>query len=411
MARKKDEVPENGTAAEEDLTATQITAADADEEENENYESIYAPEVKKVTTKTRAADPSIQSEDDLIFIAEKRRVYELDRDEAKKRYRQSDVITAFGDEQAQTQLDSEYNEKQTLMASVRSNVGKGNPLILRGTVTGYTKSEHGIFSMLCELENSDGIYKIMIPISMFTYDDISKYYRTDDENFTNLKNYCLSYLDAKVPFIVFELNEKARTAYASRIAALEKLSRYYYRKPFKGNQDRSPRLHVGLAATADVISVSRDRLVAHVCGVDCVMTRKELDYVRRGPLDNDYVVGDRFNVKIIEDNGDETVSILNRNYVKPVIKVSKRALEKDPKDIYYDWFKKDDVVVAETTSENQANGIYVCLRGKMPAMCPPIPMNVPIGSTCKVIITEKDDAKRQIRGYIIPSTIRPPRNA
>lgn len=359
---------------------------------------------KKVSSKSRRENPEDVTEEDLNYIYEKRRTYTIDGRDRAKYYKESDITTYGGDEMARSEKRDEKDEAIILTAAARTYP----PEILVGEVVGYSETDNTHIPMvLVELENSTGYNQIRIPVSHFIAYDKNEY--ADEKGRKILASYISSFFGARVRFVVFEYQEKEHIAYASRLKAMEIISEHFYRKL---NKAGDARIRVGEAATATVISTMRDRLTVDVCGADVIIKSKDLSWLALGPVNDEFRIGDSFPVKILGIPKPTKYEINGQSYTLMLgVKASKKELMAKPNEKYYDRYKKGDIVAGVIKSENSASGIFVNIQNHMTVLCDTVPGNPPIGSTCTVLIVNKFDDDKMIRGNVLPNSIRPPKSA
>lgn len=360
-----------------------------------------APAQTKVTAKQRKLNPEDITEEELNYIYSLRRTYTVNNKERSQYYNGGNEVTYFGEKATGGEKRSEKDEAIILTAAARTIP----PEILTGIVVGYTETETEHIPMVqVDLEGSEGYNQIRIPVDHFMNYDKASF--QGESGRKRLKQYVAAYFGAKIRFCVYEYNEKEHLAYGTRLKAMEIISRYYYRAT---NKRGLTRIQPGEAVKATVIAVYKDRVVVDACGVDIVIKSRELSWLPIGYVYEEFSVGDEFPVKILEISGPVKVVAGSQTYTTHNVTASRRELTTNPATKYFDRYKAGDIVQGVIKSENSASGIFVIIQGHIQVLCDTVPGNPPLNSTCQVLIVNKYEDTKMIRGAVIPNTIRPPK--
>ena len=395
------------TAVSEDVSSEEaITGGTSSNETESDDTSLKTPETKpkrKISAKVRKLNPEDLTEEELDYIFERRRTYTIDGAQRGEYYHGDNEITYFGEKATGGEKRSEKDEAIILTAAARTIP----PEILTGTVVGYTETETKQIPMVqVELEGSAGFNQIRIPLNHFFVYDKKSFEGKDGHR--RLQTYVGAYFGAKIRFCVFEYNEKEHLAYGSRLKAMEIISKYYYRTL---NKRGDARIEVGSAVNATVIAAYKDRVVVDACGVDITLRSRDLSWLPIGYVYEDFPVGMSFPVKITEISAPIKVEAGSQVYTTHTVTASRKELTTDPSLMYFGRYKSGDIVQGVIKGENGSNGIFVVLQGHVSALCDTVPGNPPLNSTCRVMIVNKYEDTHQIRGSIVPGTIRPPKAA
>ncbi len=396
-------VDEQNPAVTEEPTSKPAPKTRKKNEQAEVAEDKPKTRTKRITAKDRKANPYDPSLEDVDYMFERRRVYALDEKAKKRAYKEKAPVTYAGDAGiAATEKKAEREEARMLMAAARAE----RPGILRGTVVGLSRTEtQGIPMVEIELEDGTGMNRIKIPVAQFLYYDAKEYEGEGGDR--RMNSLIEAFFGAKISFMVFSFDEKAHIAYGSRLAALDVYSYYNFVRPSRNSSE--PRMREGLAATASVLAVYRERMIVDVGGVDVTMRSSDLLWTPVSDLRHEFTVGDTFAVKIMSVGDVEKVKVGSKVYHKIPLVVSRRELLARPETKYFDMFNVGDRVAATIKSTNTELGVFVNLRNKMPCLCSALAVPPTPESTCVVLITGKYEDHRQLRGSIIASSIVPPK--
>lgn len=315
----------------------------------------------------------------------------------KELYANPKVVTADGVTHSKTQNDYRREEYEMLVHAVASAPKK----ILRGHVDGMgTDESNGQLYVTVRLENSRGLFKVMIYLSELMVINIDDYMQYGPvTGLYHLTNELESRIGSSVHFTVYKVDEENAIAYGNRVEAMEIESRNFYRKKMG---DGVPKIVNGTIVEAEVVSARKDRVKVYLCGCETTIRAKELSHLALDTVNDEFVVGDYFNVKV------DNIKLINyssngRTYQLISLDASKRAAEKSPAEMYYDQFyvgqRCRGVIKAALTDANKC--VFVRLQDKIDCVCPyPVKGVAARGVECVVEITQKRDEDKHIYGII-----------
>lgn len=384
---------------EEDFSEDDPSDEGYDQEQEEPSDEEFFPEDDMKETSNETDGPKESSIKDKYVvnggIFDKRRVYRMSDEERENEYRHKEKIVSEKGQYVKTHEDYLKDEYQILKAASRS-VPK---TILGGVLTGITHDEDERIYMTVLLDNSKGLYRILIPVCELFPVDFSYYakYGADGEKY--LTNELKSRIGGHIEFTVYKLLEREKTAIVSRVEAMEIKSFEYFRKK---QSDGKPDIVDGEKAVAKIINVRRDRITVEIMGAETVIPWRELSWLSLSALQDEFKKGDEIIVKVSNIKTFDYLGEDKRKHVLVSLDASKRAAEKNPAEIYYDYFNIGDTSMGVITNVNDEKGVFIRLQDKMDCLCPfPSMGQAEKGKPCVVSITRKTDADKRIFGRIV----------
>lgn len=330
-----------------------------------------------------------------MTYAEKKEVYGKD-------IKSADKMRLSEDERAMQRADyakEEYKEL-ALAANPKKNILK--VVEITGAVPdekyGYVL-EARLVSKDPFLDKKRGEFTIRIPLSEFA--DLS-----NDESFQgknglyHLDRALNRLLGLRVHVSIFEVNEKKAEAWASRLAASAKLSKYN----FRGGNGK-PGFKVGDVVTGTVIFTKRDSIVVSVYGQDCKIKTEDTTWTAAGPLYEEFRIGQKVNVKIMELDNDAVWSVNGHEYHLSKVKLSVKEATVNPNEAYFDKFEQGGKYLGEVKSiTRDGTKVFVVLANKVLCLCDAPGLGV-LGDRVVVLITKMDEKDKRIWGNIVSESL------
>lgn len=326
-------------------------------------------------------------------IFQKRRSFQATKEQRRKMYRRSEKVVAQKGQRVMTTEDHLKHEHDILLAATRS-VPK---TILYGEIVGVTENNEGVMCALVQLDDTNGMYRILIPALELFPLDLDNYTK-GPEGLTYLKNEMRSRIGGHIGFTVYDLRENERTAYGSRVEAMAIEAYHWYRQ--KDAEGRT-KMENGLRATAEIMSVRKDRVKVHVLGAEATILSKDMSWLSLGVLTEEFKIGQTIVVRVTNIKESEYIGADGRKHVLISISASKKDAELNPAELYYDQFQLGDIVMGTITNTDDPVGVFVNLQGKIDCLCHFPASGVPMrGRACVVEIIKKDDTNKYLYGQI-----------
>lgn len=286
------------------------------------------------------------------------------------------------DGQLKVSTDADKKKEALLSLTESQKVGK----ILTGHISGVEKVGRGDDAISVAVLYMDD-YKIIIPAQECI--DIPNPGDRDEKKYTQ---YVLSKrLGSEIDFIVQGINEEQEIVAASRKAAMEKK-----KKEFLLDKDKSGNFIVYEKAVVEarIVCTTRAGIIVEVFGVECYVPARELSYQRIQDATQEFSVGDRVLVKIVQLNRD-----LNTGEVS--MEVSVKAALPNPYEKAMKRYNVNDKYVGKVSMIDE-NGIFVSLEGGIDVLCkyPERGARPPRGTKVTVRITTKNEEMNRLFGLI-----------
>lgn len=187
--------------------------------------------------------------------------------------------------------------------------------IARGTVVSVEETTSGMVVAIINFND----FRVVIPASEFFIKPIAVEPNVSDfQKIRRQKQILVKSLGAEVEFVIAhakqennkETKQKEYIVLASRKQALLRQIKYYF-----GKKNGERRIEPGrIIRNVPVIAVGKEALMVSVCGIDKIMNKAQLSYKFLGSLIDEFHVGDRIDVAVLdvidkeEDNVDIQIS-------------------------------------------------------------------------------------------------------
>lgn len=400
MARKKngeeidiaevfDEVVEAGGApaeeaaekAEPEVVAEEnAPAADAAEEKKEEAaEAQPAAEEPAEGKKPSRRRRKKVSEDDGIVEASKK--------ELRERRREIGTVFTKDPNASGAPIDPVHQDFLELAASQK------NKIVRTGELSAVSVNEDGY--AIAKIKY--GHFIVMIPAShLFVLSEASV--KNGGVN-SSYAYYAQKRIGAPIDFIVEHVDESKRIAVASRLAAMQQISKHYYVEKHNGE----PFLTPGKMVEGTIVYKMETGIGVEVFGAETFIYNAELSWNNiHDARHEDYMVGQSIVVKIIEvQNIDYKVG--DRTYQLIGLKASAKQATLDPNEEYYDAIQVGDVSTGTVSNVEAKIGYFVVLDAWPRTIVCQFTQSdrvIPVGSKVVVKIARKIDDNKWIFGRI-----------
>lgn len=411
---KENEIMEHEVGTTEDVANPENEVNEMTEVEKEKFieaEEVNIGSAKKVKKSTKKEEPKKNStSDDLEMVKmqlqsimemmknndvyKKRIVFSATKKEKERMYKSPKVVTSKG-VKAKTEADILKDEMSQLKQAAKAS----SPKILQGIVTGITPGAYGLAATIKQLDTTGSI-RIMMPLSQLFYYDPKKEYIDRSPNSNYLRDEGLSRIGSQIDFCVYAVHEKEKIAIASRLHALQIIANRNY---IKLQSDDSPEIKEGMIAQGRVIGIHKDRIKLNVLGADCVIkSGRELSWQALADLRSEFKMNDLLNVKITKIK-EKAVEVDNKTFKLVDIEASVTGAMTRPEDKYYDTYNIGQYIGATIKNVDDDHGVFVnAIDTGMTMLCPFPKVGRPtIGSSCTILIKDKNDESKRISGVII----------
>jgi ribosomal protein S1 len=174
---------------------------------------------------------------------------------------------------------------------------------MSGTLSGIERSENGMDIAVADYRG----LRVVIPIDeIVNVDDMKK--RRNEDLLLRKKRIVGSILGAEIDFIVKGIDNKTKSAVASRKEAmLRKRQTFYFDEDITTGR---PKIYEGRIVEARVISVSEKVVRTEIFGAECSIVSRDLSWEWFGDAREGYNIGDRIIVKITGIKGDTPETLM-----------------------------------------------------------------------------------------------------
>ncbi len=272
-------------------------------------------------------------------------------------------------------------------------------------VIGVEEDDKYGICMIARLMNKDpyvdrnrGQFKVRIPVSEFAAFDPTNPSFQGEKGYFYFKRELDNWVGNNVQVIFYDVNEKKRVAWASRLAASALLSKFY----FRGSK---PKFKKGQILTGQVMSAKRDRVTISVYGQDFNVRTDEATWTAALPLHEEFKIGQYVDVKILDVDNTFAWNVNKHNYELTKLVGSIKQASENPNEVYYNDFEIEGKYVGQVKSST-ADGlkVFVVVANKILVMCD-APLIGTLGDQVYLQITKKDDKDKLFWGKIIKSSI------
>lgn len=234
-------------------------------------------------------------------------------------------------------------------------------------------------------------FKIKIPTS-----ELAMFAAESFKNLVAFQAQLEKWIGSVVQVVILNVDEKNRTAMASRLAASTRLATKYFR-------GEKPIIPVGEVATGTIIYATIDYIKVDVHGQDIRIKSSETSWEYQLALKHEFKKGQNVMVKITSKE-EISYEVNERTYKMIVLEGSIREATDNPKEIYFDDFEIGSCYLADYKGASSEGNVFVSLAGKVTCLCKP-PLVGKLGDRCLVRITSKNDAKKLIFGEIVRENV------
>lgn len=373
---------EKSVAVPEEKDAEPEQSAETEPEKKEEDAPAAEPEEKpeQAEAKPSRRRRKHQSEDDSIIEASK-------KVQRERRSEAGQVFTKDPKGPGTVQTDPIHEEFLELAASQRNKIVRSGVLnAVSTTPDGYAiaKVRYGHFVVLIPATQ----------LFVLSEDGVK-----DGGVNSSYQYYASRRIGAPIDFIVEQVDEGSKTAVASRLAAMQQLSRHYYVEKHNG----APLISPGQIVEATIVYRMENGIGVEAFGAETFIHNSELSWNRF--LDarrEDYTVGQRINVKVLEvQNIDYHVG--DRAYQLIGLRASAKQATSDPNEENYDAIQVGDISTGIITNVEAKIGYFVVLDAWPRTIVCQFTQGdriIPIGSKVIVKIARKIDENKWIFGRI-----------
>lgn len=348
---------------------------EAKQEQGDQMVTEDSAEAKKPSRRRRKK----ASEDDGIV--------EASRKELRERKRELGSVFTKDPKSAGAPVDPIHQDFLELAASQK------NRIVRTGELSAVSVNEDGY--AIAKIKY--GHFVVMIPAShLFTMSENS--IKEGGVN-NSYAYYAQKRIGAPIDFIVEHVDESKKFAVASRLAAMQQISKHYYVE----KHGEEPFLTPGKVVEGTIVYKMETGIGVEVFGAETFIYNAELSWnhfsdARR----EDYNVGQSIVVKILEvQNIDYKVG--DRTYQLIGLKASARQATADPNEEYYDAIQVGDVSTGVITNVEAKTGYFVVLDAWPRTIVCQFTQSdrvIPVGSKVVVKIARKMDENKWIFGRI-----------
>lgn len=311
----------------------------------------------------------------------------------------SEHITTIGPNlKAKTKATKLQEDFDMLLASAKSGV------ILSGKIVGIHSVNEGksVATWVAEVQYGNDMVNVLIPsYELYNY-DLKKYRDPGEEQ--KVHNYMADMINAEIDFIVIKVDKPTKTAFASRLAAMQKIARENYKK--HDSNTEKPRINVGDVVEAKVINIRAHGIIVEIFGADCTIPASKTDNRISWEYVNDCRTIFEYNEIIpvkITDIKPITVDKNGTEYKLYALKASYKDTQENPLETYWDTVQEGELGMAVITGI--AGGSVFCkYKNRFTILCayPERRKTDPyVGQQRKVQITTKrieEDGTRKVFG-------------
>lgn len=400
------EVVDNELVSEEEAEVPELTEKDFEKEENAVKESnLTEQDEKEFSEEAKAFDAFIRRS---ITLPGKRKQRRL--------FRETTRIVGDESEEIETYDSLRKKEYEILADSAKAQ----RPKVLYGRVSGVEEMEIGrmkIPCVICHLVADDrrkintpeeiksSIYKIKIPAFMFFQEPRAF---EEESDYNALVKSLDMRIGAVIEFIVYDINPDEIEVLASRINAMQILSRDHY-------LGRKKDIEAGSLVKGYITYVNSHGISVDVFGSDVFIRNSELAW--RG-IDNALEERNHFAVGkpvVVRVNSIERTSSEINGQSYPYIKISASVKDayKNPNEVFFDKYRTGQKYIGQITHRFLEGNYIVTLgnegegiNGDRPTiMCKAPSMELGgtpyVGQKCYVALTKKDEKNHRFFGAFI----------
>lgn len=283
-------------------------------------------------------------------------------EEWKEMNKSEHVVTSGSELKAETKVTKTQADLDRLVASSKSG------RILTGTIIGIrsTNMDKDIATWVAEVQFGYDTCTVLIPSYMLYHYDINKYTNPGQERIVH--NHMQDMIGAEIGFVVRHVDKAKKTAYASRLQALEQIGRdNYIRKTRTGK----PRATVGNNVEAKVVAIRNQGIVVEALGAEAIIPANSKDNRIAWEVVNDchtlFSVNDIIQVKILAIQ-EMKVEKYNDTYNLIAAKLSYKDTQPNPMEEYWDTIQEGEIGTATVTAIRDS-GVYCKYKNRVTILC------------------------------------------
>lgn len=406
MAAKKqsDEIVDETKEAMLEEGQVEEVSVETDTENEPEVEEVEAEDVEMPEASTEDAAPKASKKevktfdpDELVAKKSSRFAHALSKASKKDKaemFRSEHIVTEYGDEEVENDATRLRNEQMELLASSQSQK------ILEGTIVGYKYAgEQRKSTILVEIGYGDGLFTIYIPVYLlFDYDMENQEKYVSEEMNKQLEAIVSKRIGATVKFVVKNVDQKTRTAFADRLKAMDIMGQVNYKRPL---DDGKPRIVEGMLVKANVQQVMSQYILVDALGAEIKIPRAELSHFHVGNAREEFHVGDHVVVRVSNITS-LTTRKNNDKYTLITADGSIKDATKDPKPRLFEKYKVDGRYAAEVTYVEEI-GVFCRLHDGMDVLVSmPRFGEIPHRGQKRVVeIKIKDEEKMRLLGIFV----------
>ena len=280
-------------------------------------------------------------------------------------FRDEAIVT---EENASVETESTKLRKDLTELSASAKGGR----VLEGKIVACrsANSANKIATNLAEVEYGNGTCTVLIPDFLLYDFDITNYRTPDGQK--RVQQRLMEMIGTKIKFIVKQVDQKTKTAYADRLKAMEREAYDNYVR--KLSSTGRTRIKVGDKIQARVTAVNRSSVTVNAFGsesrirVNMRTGENEVSWNFTNNCRNLFRVNDVVNVRVLSISTRE-VQKYNEKYTLVDTQLSIKRAEENPQIKYFDEIQEEGIYAAIVTNVDMNNSIYVQLKGKIDCMC------------------------------------------
>lgn len=371
---KEAEAPKAEVVSEEPV-ATEDDAADASEENAKETENEPAEQPARAERRRRR-----QNQDDGII--------ESSRKEQRERRRElGTVFTKDPNAAGAAPIDPVHQEFLELAASQK------NKVVRTGILSSVSMTQNGFAIAKVKY----GHFIVIIPAEQLFV--MSESGVKDGGVNNSYAYYATRRIGAPVDFIVEQVDESAKTAIASRLSAMQQVSRRYYIEKHNGE----PYITPGQIVEATIMYKMESGIGVEAFGAETFIYNDELSWNRFNDARREnFNVGDKIIIKVLEIQQIE-YGIGDRKYQLIGLRASVKQATADPSEEYYDKIQVGDTSIGTIANVEAKIGYFVVLDAWPRTIVCQFTQGdriIPNGSKVIVKIVRKIDDNKWIFGRI-----------
>lgn len=246
---------------------------------------------------------------------------------------------------------------------------KASGITLTGSILGIhsVNPEKSIATWVAEIQFNNDMVNVLIPSYELYHYDLKKYREPGEEQ--KVHNRMSDMIGSEIEFVVVSIDKKNKTAYASRLAAMAKKSKEYYKK--HDSKTEKPRINVGDVVEAKIVCMRAHAIIVDIFGAESVIPGTKTDNRISWEYVNDchqlFNYNEIITVKILEikpfvteKNGTE--------YKLYQVKASYKDTQENPLETYWDSVQEGELGSAVITGIG-AGSVFCKYKNRFTILC------------------------------------------